>query len=231
MPAVRHVVFSDSVIRSSNKGFGIQDVLAGTVSDILVSGITMELDRRHWNWWGSAEPFSITIGDATPEAKGNIRDVVIENVVAHARGTSRIAGIPGHPIESITLRNIDVEMRPENAKDKRATDGFQFEHIKDCRVRGLRVRWTENETEPKWSSAAVFRSIGFLDLNGFTGRQGLRSSNAPAILFDAVAQGRMAATRALPGTDTLFSVKASDKGKLLFLDTDAREAKREFDLQ
>jgi polygalacturonase len=63
---IRHVVFSNIVIRNANKGFGINVQDGATVSDVVVSNVTMELNRRHWNWWGSAERFKIVLKKREP---------------------------------------------------------------------------------------------------------------------------------------------------------------------
>src|SRR4029434_6990313 len=79
---IRHVVFSNSVIRDSNRAFGINVQDGATVSDIRFSNITMDSRRRHWNWWGSAETFKFILKKRTPTSKlGVIRDVVINNVI------------------------------------------------------------------------------------------------------------------------------------------------------
>ena len=49
----RHVVFSNSVVRNTNRAFGINIQDGATVEDVRISNVTVELARRHWNWWGS----------------------------------------------------------------------------------------------------------------------------------------------------------------------------------
>jgi hypothetical protein len=226
---IRHVVFSNSVIRNSNRGFGIQLFDGGTVSDILVSNITMELNRRHYNWWGNAEPFYILLKRRTPASRlGVVRDVVIQNVVAHARGASKFLGDPERAIESLTIRDVDVYMDPENAKDKRAAHAFVAQRVKDLRIRSLRVHWNERETEPLWASALYLSRIGVLDLNGFTGRQGLLASGAPAVVLEDVGRARVRECAALPGSATFFEIRGQATGKLRFEANDLAEAKRGF---
>ena len=73
----RHIVFSNSVIRDSNKGVGINIQDGATVEDLLVANVTMDLRRRHWNWWGSAEPFYFVLKRRTADSRlGAVRDVV-----------------------------------------------------------------------------------------------------------------------------------------------------------
>jgi polygalacturonase len=115
---IRHVLFNHCVIRNSNKGFGINVQDGATVSDIIVSNLTIETSRRHWNWWGSAEMCKLVLKKRTAASRlGAIRDVVVDTVLAHPRGTSTIVGHADRPIENVRLSNIDISMLPENSPD------------------------------------------------------------------------------------------------------------------
>ena len=152
---IRHVLFNNCVIRNSNKGFGINVQDGATVSDVIVSNLTIETSRRHWNWWGSAEMCKFVLKKRTPESRlGVIRDVVVDNVVAHPRGTSTIVGHADRPIENIRLSNIDITMLPENAVDKRATHALRLEHVRGARIRDLSVRWSEDAAEAEMAERA-----------------------------------------------------------------------------
>ena len=85
---IRHVIFSNCTIRNSNKGFGINVQDGATVSDIIFRNLTVETNRRHWNWWGSAELFKFKLSKRTDTSKlGRIRDIVIDTIISHPRGT------------------------------------------------------------------------------------------------------------------------------------------------
>ena len=114
---IRHVIFSNSVIRDSNKAFGINVQDGGTVSDILFTNITMDSRRREWNWWGSAETFRFVLKRRSPASKlGAIRDVVIDNVLSHARGTSTITGLAERRLENITISNLQMFIKPRRRR-------------------------------------------------------------------------------------------------------------------
>ncbi len=226
---VRHVVFSNSVIRDTNRGFGIQDPIDGVVSDILVSNITMEMSRRHWAWWGSAEPIYIALNHRPPfQTVGRIRDIVIQNVVAHARGTSRITGLEERAIDSVTLRDVVFDMGPEVARDKRATDALQIDRVKECRLQNVRVRWAEDETEPKWQSAIRASNIELFEIDGFAGRQGLRASSSPAIVLDNIVRGWITRCIATEGAGTFFDVRGFATRSLRFSGNFVDSAKQPF---
>jgi hypothetical protein len=205
---IRHVLFNNCVIRNSNKGFGINVQDGATVSDVIISNLTIETSRRHWNWWGSAEMCKFVLKRRTPESRlGAIRDIVVDNVVAHPRGTSTITGHTERPIENLRLSNLDITMLPENAVDKRATHALQLQDVRGARIRDLSVRWAEDAAEPKWQSALVLRRVSDFEIAGFTGRQGIRDGKHPALLLDGAADGTIRGARATEGCRRLVHVQ------------------------
>ena len=205
---IRHVLFDNCVIRNSNKGFGINVQDGATVSDVIVSHLTVETSRRHWNWWGSAELCKLVLKKRTPESRlGAIRDIAIDTVVARPRGTSTITGHAERPIENLRLSNVDITMLPENAVDKRTTDALQLTHVRGARIRDLSVRWAEDAPEPKWRSALALRHVSAFDVEGFTGRQGLRGADQPAVRIEDSEDGVVRNARALDGCRRLVDVR------------------------
>jgi hypothetical protein len=204
---IRHVLFNNCVIRNSNKGFGINVQDGAVVSDVIVSNLTVETARRHWNWWGGAELCKLVLKKRTPASKlGAIRDITVVNVIARVRGTSTIVGHPERRIENVRLSNVDLTMLPENAPDKRADDALFIESASGVRIRDLSVRWSEEETEPKWRSALVLRKVSDFEVDGFKGRQGLASSNAAPILIEDVDRGAIRNSVAVEGSRRLVHV-------------------------
>jgi hypothetical protein len=174
---------------------------------VIVSNLTVETSRRHWNWWGSAELCKLVLKKRSPASKlGAIRDITLANVIARVRGTSTIVGHPERPIENVRLSNINLTMLPENAPDKRAEDALFIESARGVRVRDLSVRWSEAETEAKWRSALVLRKVSDFDVDGFRGRQGLTSSNAAPILIEDVDGGAIRNSEATAESRRLVQV-------------------------
>jgi hypothetical protein len=210
---IRHVLFANCVIRNSNKGFGINVQDGATVSDVVVRGLTVETGRRHWNWWGSAELCKLVLKKRTPTAKlGAIRDIVVDTVVAHPRGTSTIVGHPERPIENLRLSNIEIAMLPEDAVDKRATHALWLEHVRGLRIRDLAVRWAEEGAEPKWASALALRRVAGFDITGFSGRQGLRAADQPAVLLEDCEDGTLRDARTTDGGRRLVELRGRTAG-------------------
>jgi hypothetical protein len=180
---MRHIVFSNIVIRDSNKAFGINVQDGATVSDVGFSNITFELNRKHWNWWGSAEVFKFVLKKRTPESKlGRIEHITVDGAQGTARGTSLIQGHPDQPIEHVTLSNLNIRMLAENTPDKRATHAIRIDSANSITLRNVEVEWAEDQTEPKWGSALALHKVTDLDITGFKGRAAHRTG--PVILRD-----------------------------------------------
>jgi hypothetical protein len=205
---IRHVLFTNCVIRNSNKGFGINVQDGAVVSDVIFSHLTIETNRRHWNWWGSAEMCKFVLKKRTATSRlGMIKNIMIDDVIAHARGTSTIVGHPEQPIENIRISNVGLSMLAENAVDKRATHAMSLEHVRDLRIRDLSVRWSDQQVEPKWQSAVVLRRVSDFVIDGFDGRQGLPATSTPAIVLDQAVQGSIQNARGSAGCQRLIHVQ------------------------
>lgn len=210
---IRHVIFSNTIVRNANKALGIDVLDGGNISDIIFTNLTIETNRRHWNWWGSAELFKFALGKRRPNSKlGSIRNVVVDNVVAHVRGTSTITGHPERRIEGVTISNVQMFMLEENYKDKRARDAIRVEGVDGLRLRNVSVKWAEDKTEPKWAGAAVFRDVTGLELDNFTGRQGLKGGTAPALTFENVKDAVVRNSRADEGCGVFLLVRGNASG-------------------
>jgi polygalacturonase len=222
---VRHVIFSNCVIRDSNKGFGINVQDGGTVSDVLFTNITMDTRRRHWNWWGSAETFRFVLKKRTADSKlGAIRDIVIDNVISQARGTSTIVGHADRPLENITISNLQMRMEEENVPDKRATDAIRIDGVNGLKIRDVSVQWAEDRIEEKWRSAIYLKDVTRLELNNFTGRQGLRNGNAAAVVLENVNDGVIRDSQASEGTGTFLEFRGVKTRDIRLRDNDVAKA-------
>lgn len=184
---IRHVVFSNIVVRDSNRVFGINVQDGGTVSDVRFQNVTFELNRRHWNWWGSAEVFKFVLKKRTPESRlGRIENITINGAQGTARGTSVILGQADRSLKNLTIEGLHVKMLPENRTDKRATHAMVMEHVEGLTLRNIDVGWDDGSPEPAWGSALVLRDIDQLRLDGFHGSPGRRASGVLAIQRERV---------------------------------------------
>ena len=212
---IRHVLFTNCVIRNSNKGFGINVQDGAVVSDVIVSNLTVETARRHWNWWGSAELCKLVLKKRTPASRlGAIRDITVSNITARVRGTSTVVGHPERPIENLRLSNLDLSMLPEDAPDKRADDALRIEAASGLRIRDLTVRWDEENAEPRWRNALFLRNVSEFEIDGFKGRQGLRSSTASPIRIEGGRHGAIRNGEATEGSRQLVHVAGASSQDL-----------------
>ena len=137
-------------MRDSNKVFGINVQDGATVSDARFVNVTFETNRRHWNWWGSAEVMKFVLNKRTPDSRlGRIEDITIDGVQGRARRSSLVAGHPERRLERITIANLRVRMLAENLPDKRATDALVFQEIDGLTLRNVEVTWDRDTPEPK----------------------------------------------------------------------------------
>ncbi|MBI5383565.1 MAG: right-handed parallel beta-helix repeat-containing protein [Verrucomicrobia bacterium] len=184
---IRHVLFSNIIVRNSNKVFGINVQDGATVSDVRFVNVTFETNRRHWNWWGSAEVMKFVLKKRTPQSRlGRIRDITIDGAQGTARGTSRVTGDAERKLENITIANLRVKMLAEDRPDKRATDALIFQGIDGLTLRDVEVDWDREKAEPQWGSALVLRNISNLVLQGFRGQAARPAGPLPAVAEENV---------------------------------------------
>jgi len=183
------VVFSNIVVRDSNKVFGINVQDGATVSDVRFVNVTFDTRRRHWNWWGSGEVMKFVLKKRTPQSRlGRICDIVVDGVQGEARGTSLVAGHADRRLENISVSNLRVRMLAENVPDKRATHAFVFQGVDGLTLRNIEVAWDRDKPEPRWASALVLRDITNLALQDFVGEAG--GKDAPAIVRENTSERR-----------------------------------------
>lgn len=225
---IRHVVFNNCVIRNSNKGFGINVQDGATVSDVIISNLTIETSRRHWNWWGDSEMCKFVLKKRNESSRlGRIRNIIVDNIIAHPMGTSTITGHPDQPLENVRISNVQMFMMPENAKDKRSSDALRIERVNGLKIRDLDVEWSDENPEEKWQSALSLKNVSDFVIDSFTGRQGLKNGNAPVLLLDSVSEGIVRNSRAARDTQTFIRVQGSATNDIALKDNYTRQARQE----
>jgi polygalacturonase len=100
------------ISKTQMAGIALYEVDGGDLHDVTISNITMD---------GVAVPISIRLGsrlktfregDQPKQTAGRLRDVAINNVSAKNVELigMLISGVPGHPVESLTFENIQLEL-------------------------------------------------------------------------------------------------------------------------
>jgi len=214
---IRHVIFSNCTIRNSNKGFGINVQDGATVSDIIFRNLTIETGRRHWNWWGSAELCKFKLSKRSETSKlGKIKDVVIDTVISHVRGTSKITGHAAQPLENIRMNNAQIFMMPEDAIDKRSSNALEISDVKGLNIRDMAIKWDDENPETNWQSALVLKNVSDFEIRSFTGRQGLADGTSPAILLENISDGLIADSKVDAGCKTFLKISRAERNKVVF---------------
>lgn len=225
---IRHVVFTNSVIRNANRGIRIVLWNGCNISDVIFSNLTMDLSRRHYNWWGNAEAFQFVIGKENPDSPfGSLRNVIVENIIAHARGTSALMAPPDQRLmEDISISNVQMTMSPENTHDKRASHALSVEGVRGFRLRDFSVKWDEDKTEPAWGSGLYLKDVDDFEVIGFRGRQGLKDGKAGAIVLNNVTDGVIRNSCATNGSGTFLQVCGARTRNIAVFNNDASRAAR-----
>lgn len=71
MDKIQRVLFSNCIIKESNRGIGIQNRDEGTVTDVTFAHMVVDCQFFSDVWWGKAEPIYVT---SYPRAVGNHKD-------------------------------------------------------------------------------------------------------------------------------------------------------------
>ena len=225
---ISHVIFSNCAIRNTNKGFGINVQDGATVSDIIFNHLVVETNRRHWNWWGSAELCKFILKKRSENSSlGKIKDIVIDTVLSRVRGTSKLMGHPDQSLENIKMNNVQLFMNPEDAKDKRTSDAMVIENVNGLRINDLSIKWSEDEVEKAWKSALVMKNVTDFEIRQLSGRQGLIDGNYPAILLNNVSDGLIAESRAESGCSAFIQMKEKEKAGLTLRNNNLAKAKND----
>jgi len=149
-------------------GIGLMMVDGGTLNRVTVSNITMTNVKV---------PIFVRLGnrarpipDAEPPGMGALRNVIIRNVqVTGADNTgSSITGIPGFPVENVTLENIRVRYAGGGTEEDASREipekeqsypsgrmfgtlpayGFFCRHVKNLRLHNLDVAFEDDDQRP-----------------------------------------------------------------------------------
>jgi hypothetical protein len=129
----------------------------GVVEDVVISNITIQTRRFDWFWWGDGDPLHFNIKRrsevdgvkrANEPAAGRIRNVIIQNVIAHGTGPSVINGHPSSWLEGVRLDNVKLFVSSD--------PGAPYEHTATAlavrRTRGLRMSNVQIGWEKPYSS-------------------------------------------------------------------------------
>ncbi len=151
--AIRRVVVNNVVITNSNRGLAFMVFDGGIVEDVLVSNVAIETRRFDWFWWGDGDPIHFNIKrrsevDGTKRANepaaGLIRNVTIQNVIAHGAGNSVVNGHPDSWLDGVRFDNVRLFVRhdPQAPYEHTAT-ALTVRQARNFELSNVVVAWEE----------------------------------------------------------------------------------------
>jgi polygalacturonase len=207
MDAIRDVEVRDCIIRSSNRGIGIQNRDEGVVEDIRFKNISVEGRLFDDVWWGKAEPLYVTAYKRKPSggkdanvrfAKGQtegkvgvVRNISFVNIECRSENGIFVGGEEGKVenilfdgvvlhLEKITSRTGGVyDLRPSDTVGLLATgtSGFLAIDAKDITICDSAVHWG-TRLAPYFGSALRAIRVNGLTLAGFKGESAVAGGKA-----------------------------------------------------
>lgn len=221
------IIFSDCIIRDSNRGLGIFIRDGGQVNDITFENIILECNRKPFFWWGDGDAFQFVVLKRNPDSKiGSIRNLKIRNISGKVQGTSLIRGFEQPNISDVELSNIQLVVQAELEPDKRATYGMIAEQVENLKMNDIDIRFNTTATEQKWKSALLLKDVHQLILSHFTGKLAAVNKQMPLVEMQQVTDATIQQAVAQPGTGTFFSINGEKTANIHFLANDMLQAKQ-----
>lgn len=153
----RNILVQNCIISRSNRGLSIQIRDGGNVENVSYSNIMIETRRFCPDWWGTAEPITITSFDRDENTKcGHIQNIRFFNVTAKGENGVLIHGSRDNAIEDVTFENCQItltktskwpcglyDLRPclEWGVEKYSNSAFFIRHAKDVLIEKTRTSW------------------------------------------------------------------------------------------
>jgi polygalacturonase len=188
----------DGSAAAEGGGIAILSVDGGAIDGVSVSDVVMH---------DVVAPIFVRLGnrgrDQDRRSPGVLRNVEIRDVVARgARGTGSIAGLPGHPVEGITLERVRIDHLPSTeeasgldvperpARYPRVSMygnlpafGLYVRHARDVRLRDVELTVDAIDARP----ALVADDVGGLHVDGIA--RWPSTGDAPSLWLNDVRDG------------------------------------------
>ncbi len=212
----RFINFNNCVIRNTNRGLSIVVRDGATVSNVMFSDITMECNRKHFNWWGNADPFWLVVKKRHPDSKiGKIKNVVFRNIIAHVQGTAKLEGFPEHPLENIRLNQVQIFMYPETKPDKRADNAFFASEVNQLAINNMEITWDTKNPEPKWKHAIALYHVDNAMIKAVKAKQAPKNTEAACICLHNVKNAIISDCIPKPGTAVFIKADGAETDNIV----------------
>jgi hypothetical protein len=170
---VRNCLFTNLVIRNSNRGLSVFTRNTGSVSGIVFSNILVETRLYDGPWWGNGEAIHLsTQQQFAGESAGPIREVAFRDIRASGPNGILVYGLEDTPIEDVRFEDVDlrlvqdplssarrrtVDIRPASDAElglfERDTAAVLCRYIRGLEIRNTRIAWTG--PAPLWDGEPV----------------------------------------------------------------------------
>jgi hypothetical protein len=240
----RHITFSNCVIRKSTVGLAIYAKDGGTFENIRFSGITIETAPTRGR---ATYPIYLDLEQRYEDSRiSRVRDVHFSDISIHSSGRVLAAGMPEHPLEDLTFRNIffrvtgfdavEGRRKPRGSNRVRPAPKEQdyasvpaalaFANVRGLNLDGVRVLW-DGPAPPPERHALYAARVEDLTIRGFQGRSAAAGGKLAAIGLDRTRNVLVTASRAEAGTDVFLGLIGVAKEELLLSGNDLRQAVKE----
>jgi polygalacturonase len=221
-------ILARKVGRPADSGISLESVDGAEIEGVTISNISMTT---------ITSPIFLRLGnrgrDMETPTPGYLRNVMISNITATgATQASIIAGIPGFPIENITLNNIKIgyvgggsfagkiESVPEQIKEYPDSDmfgpipswGFYCRHAKNLKLQEIDL--TLNHPDKR--SAFIFEDVTRLKIAGANAERG---EGAPAVMrFKDIKQVTISGCMIPKDKSVFIDVPVNQKNEIQLID-------------
>ncbi len=153
----RNVVVNNCMISKSNRGLSIQIRDGGNVENVTFSNCTVETRRFCSDWWGTAEPITITCFRRDENTvPGHIKNIRYFNVTCKGENGVLIYSSPENPIENVVFENCNIhlektskwecgkyDLRPciDHGIEESDNSAFFIRNAKNVRIEKTDVTW------------------------------------------------------------------------------------------
>ncbi len=210
--AIRNVDVRNCIIKSSNRGIGIQNRDEGTIENLTFSDISVEGRLFDDVWWGKAEPIYVTaykrkaskgkdsnlrFAEGQTEGKvGEVKNVAFSNIDCRSENGIFVGG-ENKKINDIRFDGVSVEvekktdyaggvydLRPSESVGllKNDTSGFYLLNAEAVSLRNCSVKWGEKKA-PYFKHAIFASNTCDLGIDNFAG-EGARDGIEPIKCVD-----------------------------------------------
>lgn len=166
-----NITVTNCVINNANRGLNMIIRDGGNVRNVMFSNIIINTVRKATFWWGNGDAVWLTTQKRgnVPSA-GKIENVTFNHIIAHGQSGVRLEGFDT-TMSNIRFNDFQLFMEPEDAKDKRARNGFLFYGIDKLLMVDCAVVWNKENPEKAWESAYYFEKVSDLNLVRALGEQ------------------------------------------------------------